>query len=125
MSFTAINAAGAPRPAGTYSHAVEVGKLVFLAGQTPRDATGKRWGDSPFDKQVRVVLDNLQAIARATGLSLHDAVKVTVYLRDTTLAAQFDAIYAEYAGEAPAARTLVQSSLNGFDVEVDAILARP
>jgi 2-iminobutanoate/2-iminopropanoate deaminase len=125
MSATAYHADGAPAPAGTYSHAVEVSPLVFLSGQTPRDRNGVRWGGSPFDKQVRVVLDNLQAIAQAAGLSLHHAVKVNVFLRDTTLSPQFDAIYAEYVGAVPAARTLTQSNLNGFDVEVDAILARP
>lgn len=124
MSATALLSEDAPAPAGTYSQGIAAGPFVFLAGQTPRDRNGVRWGGSPFDTQVRVVLDNLQAIAQAAGLSLRDAVKVNVFLRDTTLSPQFDAIYAAYVGAVPPARTLTQSSLNGFDVEVDAILLR-
>ena len=125
MSATALHTEAAPAPAGTYSQGIQAGPLVFLAGQTPRDRHGVRWGGSPFDTQVRVVLDNLQAIAQAAGLSLRDAVKVNVFLRDTTLSTQFDAIYAAYVGAVPPARTLTQSGLTGFDVEVDAILLRP
>jgi 2-iminobutanoate/2-iminopropanoate deaminase len=125
MSAVALHSDAAPAPAGTYSQGMQAGQLVFLAGQTPRDRHGVRWGGSPFETQVRVVLDNLQAIAQAAGLTLRDAVKVNVFLRDTTLSAQFDAIYADYVGSVPPARTLTQSSLNGFDVEVDAILMRP
>jgi 2-iminobutanoate/2-iminopropanoate deaminase len=47
---------------------------------------------------------------------------VTVYLRDPARAADFDRVYRERVGPVPPARTLVQSDLPGFDVEVDAIL---
>jgi reactive intermediate/imine deaminase len=115
----------APAPAGTYSTAVAAGDFIFLAGQTPRDVHDVRHGDQPFAVQVRMVLDNLEAAARAAGASLQDAVKVTVYLTQPGRAKEFDAIYAGYVGTPPPARTLVQSALPGFDVELDAILLRP
>ena len=58
------------------------------------------------------------------GLSLHDAVKVDVFLRDIADRAVFDAIYAEYVGNPPPARTLIQSNFTEFDVEVSAVLVR-
>lgn len=122
MPRTAFSSDRTPPPAGTYSVAMQAQGLVFLAGQTPRDTNNVRHGDKPFAVQARMALDNLEAAAQAAGLSLKDAVKVTVFLRNPADAREFDAIYAPYVADPPPARTLVQSSLAGFDVEVDAIL---
>lgn len=113
-----------PPPAGAYSVAMEAGGLVFLAGQTPRDRDNVRHGDKPFAVQARMALDNLEAAANAAGLSLRDAVRVGVFLRNPEDAKAFDAIYREYVSEPFPVRTLTQSDLPGFDLEVDAILAR-
>jgi 2-iminobutanoate/2-iminopropanoate deaminase len=113
-----------PPPAGAYSVAMEFGGLVFLAGQTPRDRDNVRHGDKPFEVQARMALDNLEAAANAAGLSLRDAVRVGVFLRNPADAKEFDAIYREYVSEPFPVRTLTQSSLPRFDIEVDAILVR-
>lgn len=112
-----------PPPAGSYSMTFEAAGFVFLAGQTPRDSNNVRHGDKPFSVQVRLALDNLDAAAATVGFSLRDAVKVNVYLKDPTRSGEFDAIYRKYVEPPYPARTLVQSNLIGFDVEVDAILA--
>jgi 2-iminobutanoate/2-iminopropanoate deaminase len=111
-----------PPPAGTYSVAIQAQGLVFLSGQTPRDRDNVRHGDKPFDVQARMALDNLEAAANAAGLSLKDAVKVGVFLKNPSDAKAFDAIYAEYVSDPPPARTLVHSNFAGFDIEVDAVL---
>jgi 2-iminobutanoate/2-iminopropanoate deaminase len=114
----------APPPAGTYSLAVRAGGLIFLSGQTPRDCNNVRHGDKPFETQARMTLENLRAAAEAAGSSLNHAVKVNVFLRDpSTQAKVFDAIYKEFVGSPPPARTLTQSNLPGFDIEIDATLA--
>lgn len=126
MSRRAYSSSVAPEPAGTYSIAIQAQGLVFLAGQTPRDRNNVRHGDKPFAIQARMTLDNLEAAANAAGLTLKDAVKVNVFLKNPADAKEFDAIYANYVGDPPPARTLTQSGLIGFDIEVDAILlARP
>lgn len=125
MTRRAFTSDVAPLPAGTYSIAVQAHGLVFLAGQTPRDRDNVRHGDKPFAFQARMTLDNLEAAARAAGLSLKDAVKVSVFLKNPADAKAFDAIYAEYVGDPPPVRTLTQSNLVGFDIEVDAVLAVP
>lgn len=111
-------------PAGTYSIAVEANGFVFLAGQTPRDRENVRHGDKPFAVQARMVMDNLEAAANAAGLSLKDAVKVGVFLKNPTDAKEFDAIYREYVTEPYPVRSLTQSTFAGFDIEVDAVLVR-
>lgn len=121
----AIATADAPAPAGSYSAAVRVGDLVFLAGQTPRRPDGVRLLDAPFEVQARQALDNLAAVARAAGGTLADAVKVSVFVRPGVDTAAFDAIYREYVSVPYPARTLTVSDLSIGDVEVDAILHLP
>lgn len=99
------------------------GGLVFLASQTPRRPDGTRVGDLPFEAQVRRALDNLAAVASEAGASLHNAVKVTVYLQDPRRAAEFDAVYRGYVSEPPPARTCIGARLPGFDIEIDAVVA--
>lgn len=124
MTRKAFTSATGALPIGTYSSAVEASGLVFLAGQTPRDRDNVRHGDKPFAEQARMTLDNLEAAANAAGLSLRDAVRVGVFLRNPADAAAFDVIYKEYVSEPWPARTLTQSNLSGFDIEVDAVLLR-
>jgi 2-iminobutanoate/2-iminopropanoate deaminase len=125
MTRKAFTSDRAPKPAGSYNIAVEAGGLVFLAGQTPRDLDNVRHGDKPFAVQARMAMDNLEAAANAAGLSLKDAVRVGVYLKNPADAKEFDAIYREYVSEPLPARSLTQSSFEGFAIEVDAVLARP
>ncbi|CAB3677540.1 Enamine/imine deaminase [Achromobacter denitrificans] len=122
MTRKAFSSDRTPPPAGTYSVAIQAQGLVFLSGQTPRDIHNVRHGDKPFAEQARMALDNLQAAAEAAGLSLHDAVKVNVFLRNPADAKEFDAIYAGYVSDPPPARTLTQSNFAGFDIEVDTVL---
>jgi enamine deaminase RidA (YjgF/YER057c/UK114 family) len=124
MTRKAFTSDRTPPPAGSYNVAVEAAGLVFLAGQTPRDRDNVRHGDKPFAVQARMALDNLEAAANAAGLSLKDAVRVGVFLRSPANASEFDAIYKEYVSEPLPARTLSQSCLEGFDIEVDAVLVR-
>lgn len=124
MTRKAFTSERAPLPAGSYSIAVEAGGLVFLAGQTPRDRDNVRHGDKPFAFQARMTMDNLEAAANAAGLSLKDAVRVGVFLKNPADAKEFDAIYKEYVGDPLPARTLTQSNFVGFDIEVDAVLVR-
>jgi 2-iminobutanoate/2-iminopropanoate deaminase len=122
MSVRAIRTDRAPQPKGTYNQAIACGNLVFLSGQTPRDLDGRRLSHLSFDAQARRTLDNLEAVAETEGLSLRNAVKVTVYLRDPANAAAFDEVYRDYIAEPWPARTLVQSNFIDFELEVDAIL---
>lgn len=115
----------APPPAGPYSQAIVAGGLVFLAGQTPRRPDGTRLTDAPVDVQVRQVLDNLEAVARAAGSSLRHATMVTVYLRDLGDRAVFDKIYQEYLAEPFPARIILPADLVGMAVEVSAVVLAP
>lgn len=112
----------APPPAGAYSQAIRAGGFVFLAGQTPRLPDGTRIGDAPFEDQARRTLLNLEAVCRAAGVHLRDAVMVTVFLVDPANAPTFDRVWREFVVEPFPARAVVQSDLPGFALEVTAIV---
>ena len=117
-----IRSSDAPPPAGPYSQAVACGNLVFISGQTPREPDGRRLLDRPFAEQVERTLQNLDALARAAGGSLRDAVKVNVFLRPGADVAAFNAIYERYFSEPYPARTTTISDLAIGMLEVDAVL---
>ena len=68
-------------------------EVAYKQPPSPRDRDNVRHGDKPFAFQARMTLDNLEAAANAAGLSLKDAVKVSVFLRNPADAKEFDAIY--------------------------------
>jgi reactive intermediate/imine deaminase len=114
----------AASPGGAYSQAIVAGDFVFLAGCTPTRADGELVRGS-FREQAELVFDNLEAVARAAGCTLADAVRVGVYLSDMDDFAAMNALYRERVPEPFPARTTIQSSLPGFAIEVDAVLLRP
>jgi 2-iminobutanoate/2-iminopropanoate deaminase len=111
----------APQPAGPYSQAIRVGDLLFLAGQGPFAPDGSFSGGS-IAEQTRQTLANLDAVARAAGASLQQAVRVGVYLGSLEDFAEMNAVYQEFFEEPYPARTTIQSDLRGFDVEIDAVV---
>ena len=114
----------APAPSGGYSQGIVSGGFLFLAGQGPYDAAGNRVGES-IAEQVRQVLANLDAVARAAGGSLRDAVRVGMYVSDLAHFDEMDAEYRRFFSDPMPARTTIQSALVGFDVEGDAIVRLP
>lgn len=125
MTRTSFSAPDAAPPAGPYSHAVRVsGELLFAAGQGPFDKDGKRIGET-FEEQVHATLDNVEAIAKAGGASLADAVRLGVFIKDMADFPKLNAVFAERLSEPFPVRTTVPADLQGFDVEIDGVFAVP
>ncbi len=80
---------------GTYSQAIRVGDLVFVAGQTGRNPeTGEL--EEGLEAQTRRMLANIEAILSAAGCTPADVVKVTLLLADIKDFKAVDAIYAAW-----------------------------
>lgn len=117
-----VSADQAAPPGGPYSHAVIAGDTVYLAGACPVLPDGT-WVKGPFAEQARAAFTNLAKVAEAAGGSLGQAVKVGVYLRDFADFPQMNKIYVEFFGEENLpVRTTIPVALDGFDIEIDAIL---
>ena len=124
MSRQIINTADAPAAIGTYSQAVNVGNLVFISGQIPLDPASMEVVDGQFKVQAIRVFENLKAVAVASGGSLADAVKLTVYLSDLSNFPLLNEVMGDYMSEPYPARAAVEVSAlpKGVMVEIDAIL---
>ena len=119
-----VDAPGAPAAVGPYVHAVKAGGLVFCSGQIPLDpASGELVGDGPAE-QARRCLDNLAAVAAATGAALEDAVRITVYLTDMGAFAEVNEAYGAFFDAEPPARVAfgVAALPKGAQVEIDAVV---
>ena len=76
-----IHTDGAPAAIGTYSQAVRAGDTVYLSGQIPLDPKTMQLVEG-IEAQIHQVFRNLDAVAKAAGLGLDRAVRMTVYLTD-------------------------------------------
>lgn len=115
----------APVPGGHYSQAIVHNGLVYVSGQLAVDPeTGEKQTGS-IEEQTRLVLQNLSAILEASGSSLNQVLKVTVYISDISLWGKVNEVYAEIFGDHRPARAIVPTrDLHfGFKIEVDAVAA--
>ena len=65
MSREIIKTDQAPQAIGTYSQAVKVRSTVYLSGQIALDPQSMTMVEGDTEAEIRRVLDNLQAVARA------------------------------------------------------------
>ncbi|MER7920523.1 MULTISPECIES: RidA family protein [unclassified Streptomyces] len=100
-------------PATGFSHAVVAAgsRVVFLAGQTALDGTGKITGDT-LAEQFERALGNLLTALRAAGGTPEDLARVTVYATDIAeyraQAGELGRLWQEAAGRVYPAMAVVQ-----------------
>ena len=114
----------APKAIGPYSQAIRTETMIYTAGQTGLDpATGELIG-STVEEQTRQVLVNLQNVIEAAGSTLANVVKTTVFLKDMNDFSKMNAIYAEFFGQNPPARSTVAVAglPKGGLVEIEAVV---
>lgn len=123
MTKAIIRTGEAPAAIGTYSQAVRAGRTVYLSGQIGLDPASGQLVDG-IENQIHRVFANLKAVAVASGGSMADAVKLTVYLTDLAHFARVNEIMATYFAQPYPARAAVGVAAlpRGALVEADAIL---
>lgn len=124
MTKEIIRTDAAPSAIGPYSQAVKVRHTVYLSGQIPLVPSTMELVSGGAEAQIRQVFENLSAVVTATGGSLAEVAKVTIYLTDLgnfpivndVMAEVFDAPY-------PARAAIGVAALpKGAQVEVEAIM---
>ena len=123
MARQMIHTDQAPKAIGTYSQAVHVGDTVYVSGQIALDPATMQMAEG-IEAQIHRVFKNLAAIAKAAGLGLDRAVRMTVYLTDLGHFAKVNEIMAQYVGQPYPSRAAigVASLPRGALVEIDCIL---
>jgi reactive intermediate/imine deaminase len=79
MEVRAINPKTIHQPPGDYSHAVQVGDLVFVSGQIPMDPNG-RIPMRDFRAQAELVFENLGKVLDEIGATFDDIVRERGYI---------------------------------------------
>lgn len=124
MKTEIIHTDEAPKAIGTYSQAVRAGNTVYLSGQIPLDPETMEMVGEDMANQIRQVLDNLSAVARAAGGNLSNVVKLNVFLTDLTHFPLVNELMAEYFSEPYPARAAVGVAAlpRGAGVEMEAVM---
>jgi 2-iminobutanoate/2-iminopropanoate deaminase len=124
MNKQIVSTPNAPAAIGPYSQAVKTGLVVFLSGQIGLDPVTKELVGDDFGAQARQAFRNLAAVAQASGGSMGDAVKLTLYLTDLSRFGQVNDIMSELLPKPyPARSTVGVASLpRGAQFEVEAVL---
>lgn len=124
MSRSIIETDDAPAAIGPYSQAVAAGDTVYVSGQIPLAPATMELVSEAFEPQVRQVLDNVSAVARAAGASLDDVVKLNVFLTDLANFQTVNEVMSEYfEAPYPARAAIGVAALpRGARVEMDAVL---
>ena len=116
----------APAAIGPYSQAVLVGDTLYCSGQIPIDPkTGHMITDGIEQETVRV-LENLEGVLTAAGMSMDNVVGCRVYMVDMNDYAQINEIYARYFGSNAPAREAVEVSAlpRGARIEISCVAVR-
>jgi 2-iminobutanoate/2-iminopropanoate deaminase len=123
MPLKQISTTHAPSAIGPYSQGIVANGFLFTAGQIALDPVTGKIVEGGIVEQTERVMQNLQQVLQAAGVSWGDVVKTTVYLHDLSDFPIVNEIYGKWLGDARPARSTVQvpGLPRGALVEIDAV----
>lgn len=122
---TKIDAQGAPKATGPFSHAIATDDLVFTAGQIHLTSDGKLL-EGTIEEKTHQVMKNLEVILKEAEVTFAEVVKTTIYITDMTTYRKVSEIYGGYMSEPyPARETVCVKELPlGAEVEISMVAIR-
>lgn len=123
MQSYALNADNAPEPIGPYSHLVRCGDVIYLSGQIALDPETMELVASDAETEARQVFKNMETVLNASGCTLNDVVKLTVFVTDLDKFNSVNAVMSEVLSPPYPARSTVQVAAlpRNATIEVEAI----
>lgn len=120
-----IHSNDAPKAIGPYSQAIVYNGIAYLSGQIPLDPVSGQVIEGGIEAQTERVLENLKAVLAASGSSLKQVLKTTVFLADMAEFPKMNEVYARYFPADPPARATVQAAglPRAVRVEIECIAA--
>jgi 2-iminobutanoate/2-iminopropanoate deaminase len=125
MPSKKITTEKAPSAIGPYSQGIIANGFLYTAGQIPLDPTSGKMVEGGIVEQTNRVMQNIQEVLTAAGVSWNEVVKTTVYLNDLSNFPTVNDVYGKWLGDARPARSTVQVTAlpRGALVEIDAVAA--
>ena len=125
MEKKVITTDKAALPVGPYSQGIQVGNLIFVAGEKGLDPKTGKIVEGGIGAETRQTLENIKAILEAAGATMDNVIRTVVYLTDINDFAEMNGVYAGYFPTDPPGRTCVQvvALPAGANVEIEASAA--
>jgi len=122
-----ITTLNAPAPIGPYNQAVKVGNTLYISGQIPLIPTSMELLSGTIKEETQLVMDRLQAILEAAGMTFGHVVKSTIFLDDMNNFGEVNQIYGAFFDNetAPARETVAVKTLpKSVRVEISMIAVK-
>ena len=116
-----------PSPIGPYNQAVKVGNTLYISGQIPLIPTSMELLSGTIKEETQLVMDHLQAILEAAGMTFGHVVKSTIFLDDMNNFGEVNQIYGAFFDNetAPARETVAVKTLpKSVRVEISMIAVK-
>ncbi|MCF4176006.1 RidA family protein [Vibrio sp. McD22-P3] len=124
-----LHTESAPAAIGPYVQGVDLGNMVLTSGQIPvNPQTGEVSED--IAEQARQSLDNVKAVVEASGLTVSDIVKMTVFVKDLNDFGTVNEVYGKFFDEQQVANYPARSCVEvarlpkDVKIEIEAIAVR-
>lgn len=116
----------APAPIGPFSQAIQAGNMIYISGQIPTDLKTGELVKGNFLDQFKRAVNNLSEIAKASGGSLDNIVKLTIYVTDLGNFSAINEVMKEYFHKPYPARSVIEikSLPKNAPVEIEAIMEK-
>lgn len=116
----------APAAIGPYSQAVQIGDLIYTAGQIPLVPETGKLVEGGIEEQTRQVMQNLANVLEAADSSLSQVVKSTIFVTNLADFAVINKVYGSFFAENPPARSTVQVTALplGAQVEIEMVAVK-
>jgi len=126
MDKRIIRTQNAPQPIGPYSQATMVDGFLFVSGQGAIDPSSGQLVGTDIETQTKQTMKNVRGILEASGLSLSDVVKVSIFLKNMADFKSMNDVYKTFFTQDPPSRTTVEVDLPlpNMLIEIDAIAHR-
>lgn len=113
----------APAAIGPYSQAIKVGNLLFTSGQIPLNPQTSEIPEG-VEAQAEQAFTNVKNLIEASGASIDNTIKTTVFIQNMDDFGKINEIYAKYFTEPYPARSCVEVAKlpKGVLLEVEAIV---
>lgn len=123
MSREVITTDKAPAAIGPYSQGIRVNGFIFFSGQIPLNPVSGEVVQGDIAVQAEMVMNNIEALLTACGISFKNVVKTTIFLTNLADFALVNEIYGRrFTAEPPARSTVEVKALpKGVDIEIEVI----
>ena len=113
MKKEIITTLNAPAPIGPYNQAVKTGNTLYISGQIPLKASSMELLNGTIKEETQLVMENLQSILDAAGMTFENVVKSTIFIDDMKNFGEVNQVYGAYFDNdtAPARETVAVKTL--------------